>query len=305
MLLSEILEHIKNKGISYSVINFVDTEITHISVPSESDSNTILFFNRGLPDDFDFDYGACLVKNDIALDAVNLRNIIQVGNPRLAIILIATLFKPYFSQSESSISNKAIIHPEAKIGKNVIIMDNAVLGKCTIGDYTVVYPNVVIYDGVEIGSFCEINANTTLGAEGMGSERYTGGKFIKFPHFSNLIIQDNVFIGPNVTISRGVLTPTTIESGCTINALAHIAHNAHIGENIAINMGVIICGSAKIGKNCILAPNSTIRDGVTIADNITLGMGAVVTKSFHEPGVTLVGLPAHILKKGKTHSRNI
>lgn len=297
MLLSEILEHIKKKGIAYSVTNFVDTEITRISVSSESDSSSILFFNRGLPDDFNFEYGACLVKNNTTPDRVSLKNIIQVENPRLAIILIATLFKPYFSQNKPSISNRAVIHPEAKIGRNVVIMDNAVLGKCTIGDYTVIYPNVVIYDGVQIGSFCEINANTTLGAEGMGSERYADGKIIRFPHFSNLIIKDNVFIGPNVTISRGVLTPTVIESGCTINALVHIAHNAYIGQNAVISMGAIICGSVEIGKNCSLAPNSTIRDGVTIADNTTVGMGAVVTKSFLKPGVTLVGAPARSFKK--------
>ena len=175
-------------------------------------------------------------------------------------------------------------------------MDNAVLGKCTVGDYTIIHPNVVIYDGVEIGAFCEIDANTTLGAEGMGENRYDGGKILKFPHFSKLIIKDDVLIGPNVTISKGVLVPTIIESGCMINALVHIAHNVHIGERTGISMGAIVCGSAKIGKGCWLAPNSTIRNQVTIADNIRVGMGAVVARSFHEPGVTLVGIPAHILR---------
>ena len=56
MLLSEILEHIKKKGLAYSVSNFVDTEITRISVPSESDGNSILFFSGTLPDDFNSDY---------------------------------------------------------------------------------------------------------------------------------------------------------------------------------------------------------------------------------------------------------
>lgn len=296
MLLSEILQHISENGVGYTAVNFIDTEITQLSVPSGSDDNSILFFSKVPPDTFTFNYGACLVKNTIALPKdTTLRNIIQVKNPRLAIILIAHLFKPYFSQNEQSISERAVIHPEASIGKNVIIMDNAVLGRCVIGDYTIVYPNVVIYDDVEIGSFCEVNANTTLGAEGMGGEKQADGRSLKFPHFSSLIIKDNVFIGPNTTISRGVLTPTVIESHCRINALTHIAHNCHIGENSYASVGVMVCGSARIGANCTLAPNSTIRDGVTIADNITVGMGAVVTKSFLESGVTLVGTPAHIL----------
>jgi len=128
-------------------------------------------------------------------------------------------------------------------------MDNAVLGKCTIGDYTVIYPNIVIYDGVQIGSFCEVNANTTLGAEGMGSDRYTDGKITRFPHFSNLIIKDRVFIGPNAIIARGVLTPTTIECGCMIDAFTHIGHNSHIGDDVEIIAGAVICGSVKIGKH--------------------------------------------------------
>lgn len=297
MLLSEILRHIEKHGIPYSVRNFKDIEITRVSVPQQSDSHSISFFNRGLPDDFNFCYGACLVRNDMVLHGSSLRNVIQVDNPRLAIIMVAHLFKPYFSQTELSISPRTTIHPEAKIGKNVIIMDNAVLGRCTIGDYAIIYPNVVIYDDVQIGSFYEVNANTTLGAEGMGSERYTDGKIIKFPHFSNLIIKDNVFIGPNVTISRGVLTPTVIESGCTINALVHIAHNAYIGQNVVISMGAMICGSGKVGKNCFLGVGCILRVGITMGDNINVGMGAVVTKSFLEPGVTLVGVLAKIFKK--------
>ena len=296
MLLSQILDYFKQKGIPYSVKNFTDTDITHLSVPAESDSDSLLFFIRDLPDEFNFCYGVCLIKYSEVSDKAILTNVIQVEDPRLAAILIANLFKPYFSQKKTSISTRAVIHAEANIGKNVIIMDNVNLGKCTVGDYTIIHPNVVIYDNVEIGAFCEIDANTTLGAEGMGERMFDEGRILKFPHFSRLVIKDNVLIGPNVTISRGVLTPTIIESCCKINALVHIAHNVHIGERTALSMGAIVSGSARIGRDCWLAPNSTIRNKVAIADNITVGMGAVVAKSFHEPGVTLVGIPARILK---------
>jgi UDP-3-O-[3-hydroxymyristoyl] glucosamine N-acyltransferase len=297
MLLSKILAHLKKSEISYSISNFADVKITRITEPFQGTHDSLLFFYKGLPKEFNFDYGACIVNNSAKSAIADYRNVIAVDNPRLAIILIGQLFKPYFSQKKSAISPKAVIHPQARLGKNVIVMDNAVLGNCSVGDYTVIYPNVVIYDKTEIGSFCEINANTTLGAEGMGSERYKDGRIFKFPHFSKVSIKDDVFIGPNVTISRGVLTPTVVEKGCRVNAFAHIAHNTHIGKNVDIGIAVIICGSVKIGDGCSLAPNCTIRDGVNISDNVRVGMGAVVTKSFSESGVVLVGVPARIFNR--------
>jgi UDP-3-O-[3-hydroxymyristoyl] glucosamine N-acyltransferase len=299
MVLSQVLAYLKDKEISYRILNFVDVEISRISTPLESTLDSIVFFNKGLPPDFNFEYGACVIKITEKSAQFDSKNVICVDNPRLAIIFIGQFFKPYFSQKKSSISHRAIIHPQAKIGKNVIIMDNAILGNCTVGDYTIIYPNVVIYDKTEIGSFCEINANTTIGAEGMGSERYKEGEIIKFPHFSNVVIKDDVFIGPNVTVSRGVLTPTVVETGCRVNAFAHIAHNAHIGKNVDIGMAAVICGSVRIGDGCSLGPNCTIRDGVTIRDNVRVGMGAVVTKSFCESGVILVGVPARIFSKDR------
>ncbi len=280
-----------------SVADLADTEITRLSAPADSDDGSLLFFMRGLPDELDFGYGACLIESSRQWDKSGARNVVRVIDPRRAAILAANLLKPYFSQREGSISATAVVHPEAKLGRNVIVMDGAVLGRCSIGDYTIIHPNVVVYDGVEIGALCEIDASATLGAEGMGALRHDGERVLKFPHFSRLIIKDNVLIGPNVTIARGVLTPTIIETGCMINAQAHVAHNARIGRRTALSMGAIVCGSARIGQGCWLAPHSTVRNQVEIADGITVGMGAVVTKSCLRLGVTLAGVPARIMKK--------
>ncbi len=293
MLLSEILNYIRQKGIQYSAHNVVDTEINRIATVSSGDEKSLLFFRKDMPSTMDFKYGVCFVRCNGYL---SLPNIIEVDDPRYVAILVANLFKPYFSQKRPLLSNRAFM-TNATIGKNVVVMDGAVLGRCVIGDYTVIHPNVVIYDDVEIGSYCEIDANTTLGAEGMGQVRFDGDRLLKFPHLSKLIIKDNVLIGANVTISKGILEPTVIESGCMINALTHIAHNVHIGERTGISIGVMVCGSVKIGKGCWLSPGSIIRNQVTLGDNVTVGMGAVVTKSFYESGITLVGIPARILEK--------
>lgn len=81
---------------------------------------------------------------------------------------------------------------------------------------------------------------------------------------------------------------------------------------------VLINGNATVGEYCFIAPmislaggsyddaptlgdhvqvgiGSLIVGGITIADGITVGAGAVVTKSFLEPGITIAGVPARKL----------
>lgn len=88
---------------------------------------------------------------------------------------------------------------------------------------------------------------------------------------------------------------------------------------------IVVNGMAKVGKNCILHGNNCIgNDGNTpeaptigdnvdigagamiignicIADNVKIGAGSVVVHSIEEEGVTVVGVPARIVKKGRYH----
>ena len=47
-----------------------------------------------------------------------------------------------------------------------------------------------------------------------------------------------------------------------------------------------------LGKRVDVGIGAKIIGNVTIADDIKIGANAVVTKSFLEPGITLVGIPA-------------
>ena len=64
--------------------------------------------------------------------------------------------------------------------------------------------------------------------------------------------------------------------------------------------GLMKCESklvAKGGDNVDIGVGAKIIGGVTIADNIKIGANAVVTKSFYEEGITLVGVPARKLER--------
>ncbi len=55
----------------------------------------------------------------------------------------------------------------------------------------------------------------------------------------------------------------------------------------------MLAGYVKTGKHCFFGVGAMIRNGISIGDNVTVGMGSVVTKSFEENNITIVGNPAH------------
>lgn len=74
--------------------------------------------------------------------------------------------------------------------------------------------------------------------------------------------------------------------------------NVTIGENCRIMPFVCIVNSGKndlsptIGNNVKLGIGCKVLGDVYIADGIKIGAGAVVTKSFYEPGIHIAGVPA-------------
>ena len=217
-----------------------------------------------------------------------------VNKPRLVLAKIVTEFfveKP-----------KALIHPSASIDEEEVI-DNTftieagcVIGKAKIGKGTVIKPNVVLYDNVVIGDNCLIHAGTVIGTDGLGCSREADGTLVKFPHLGGVIIGNNVEIGANCQIAKGVLSDTLIDDGCKINGLCFIAHNCHLEKNVWITGDTMLCGSTHVKPNTTIYSNVIIREQSTIGEGVTIGMGSVVTKNVPD-GETWVGVPARKLEK--------
>jgi len=80
-----------------------------------------------------------------------------------------------------------------------------------------------------------------------------------------------------------------------------ISGDARIGENCVFHGQACIgndgSGTAApvIGNNVDIGVGAKIIGDITIADGVRIGAGAVVTRSCHTPGATLVGVPAKIL----------
>ena len=152
------------------------------------------------------------------------------------------------------------IAPDVVLGKDVKIHAFVNLYGCCIGDNTSIGAFVEIQKRAKIGKNCKISSHTFI-CEGV-------------------TIQDNVFIGHNVTFINDKypkaanldgnlqteadwsVTPTLVEEG------------ASIGSSVAI-----LCG-------------------VTIGTGATVGAGSVVTKDI-PPGEVWTGNPARFMRKAE------
>ena len=231
---------------------------------------------------------------DDAILSIEGKVLIRVENPKLALAEIGNHF--FVEKPEPGIHPTAIIHPEAKIGKDVTIGAYCVIGKATIGDHCIIDSNVRIYDSVVMGHHCEIKAGAVLGGAGFGYEKDVNGNKFRFPQVGSLIMGDYVEVGANTCIDRGALSDTIIGDYTKINNLCHIAHNNIIGKNVSITGCVNVSGGNVIDDDVWIAPNSSLRGYIHLGKGCTLGMGAVATKGI-PAGETWVGNPARKLEK--------
>ncbi len=151
----------------------------------------------------------------------------------------------------------------AKIGNNV-----------TIRKYSIIHPNCVIYDNVEIGYDCVIHAGAIIGADGFGFVRDGGRGYVKFPQIGTVVIEDNVEIGANSCIDRGALGETRIGEGTKIDNLVQIAHNVNVGKRCVIASQTGISGSTIIEDDCVIGGQVGMGDHATVKSGAIIGSQA-------------------------------
>ena len=222
------------------------------------------------------------------------KTLIQVSNPRLTFLRL--LQRHFVPAPEFGIHPSAVIDEKAGIDQQVYIGSHCYIGKCEIGEATIIYGNVYIYSGVKIGRRVIIAAGTVVGADGFGFERNESGELEKFPQLGGVIIGDDVEIGSNVSIDRGAMSDTIIGKGTKINNLVHIAHNVRIGKHCVIASFASFSGMVRIGDYSWIAPHVCIREGLSIGSHVMVGMGSVVTKDVDD-GLVVIGVPARELQK--------
>lgn len=104
-----------------------------------------------------------------------------------------------------------------------------------------------------------------------------------------------VFIGvevPECCFDEGLIIHHC--GSIVVNGSSVIGKNCQLhGDNCIGNIGRgVLTNCPHIGDNVDIGVGAKVLGGIYIADNIKIGANAVVTKSFEESGITIVGIPA-------------
>jgi len=210
----------------------------------------------------------------------------------------------------------AIIETSAKVGSDVFIGPYAYIGEnCVIGDGCSIYPHVYIGDNTRLGNSCTLNpgvkiyhdcllgegciihAGSVIGSDGFGFAPQSDNEFMKIPQLGNVVLEDHVEIGANVTIDRATMGSTIIRKGVKLDNLIQIGHNVEIGENTVMAAQTGISGSTKIGKNCMFGGQVGLAGHLKIADGTKIGAQGGILGDVKEENTVILGSPAIELKQ--------
>ncbi len=184
---------------------------------------------------------------------------------------------------EARIDPRAVIRGEVRIGARSRVLAGAVIGQgCVIGEDCVVGHNSVLHWGTRLGNRVVVHSCSVLGTDGFGyvqkplGDDPTTWESLKVPHAGIVIVEDDVEIGSNVCVDRGLLQATVIGRGTKIDNLVQIGHNCRIGAHNIIIGQVGFSGSITTGKNVIAAGQAGIADHTHIGDRAVLMAGVKI-----------------------------
>ena len=225
-------------------------------------------------------YSACLqsaadfiIINTAEVDIPAGKALLVTDAPFEAYLAIVRHFRPFEKAS-------ALISSSAQIGSNTYIAPGAFIGNhVTIGNDCIIQPNVTILDHCIIGNNVYLQSGTVIGSDAF---YYNGKKnlelwYKRMESCGRVIIEDDVEIGANCCIDRGVTHDTVVGRGTKMDNLIHIGHDTVIGKNCLFAAQVIVGGCVHIEDGVTLWGQVVVNKTLTIGANaVLLGKTGVV-----------------------------
>lgn len=163
----------------------------------------------------------------------------------------------------------AFVHPNAKIGKNVIIDPFAYVDdNVEIGDGTHLFTHATVLSGARIGKNCRIFPGAVIA--GIPQDLKFRGEE------TTAIIGDNTTIRECATVNRGTASKgtTIVGSNVLIMAYSHVAHDCVVGNNCIIGNASQIAGEVVIDDFAILGGGNLVHQFVHIGGHVMIQGGS-------------------------------
>jgi UDP-3-O-[3-hydroxymyristoyl] glucosamine N-acyltransferase len=199
--------------------------------------------------------------------------------------------------ASAQIAEDVDVHSFASIGEDVVIESGCVIHSgvhimagCHLGRDVTLFPNVVLYEGTQIGDRSIVHAGAIIGAYGFGYHT-EDGRHVRSAQLGNVRVGCDVEIGAGTTIDRGTYDATVIGDGTKIDNQVMIGHNVRLGRHNLICSQVGIAGSCTTGDYVVLAGQVGLSDHLHIGNQAIIGAKAGVMNDV-PVGAVYIGVPA-------------
>ncbi len=246
-------------------LTFVDSERYHNRI-LQSDASVVLI-------------------NDASVDCPEGKALLVTDDPLSDYLAVVRHFVHFTPQDMP-------IHPSAVIGEGTVIQPLVFIGEnVRIGKNCTIHSNVSIYADTVIGDNVVIHSNSTIGADACYFQK-RGDGWLKFTSCGDTYIGNNVEIGCNCCIDRGVSGTTYIGDGCIFDNLVQVGHDTHIGNRTLLGSQCGIAGCTYIDDDCKIWAKAAVNKDLYIAKGTVLLACSAIDKDVKEEGKTLFGMPA-------------
>ncbi len=187
------------------------------------------------------------------------------------------------------ISEKAYVHPDAKLGSGVTVEPFAyIAGDVVIGDDCWIGPGAVIHDGARIGKGCKIHTAASISC--LPQDLKFSGEY------TTAEIGDYNDIRECVTISRGTASKgkTVVGSHNLLMAYVHVAHDDVVGNHCVIANRVSLAGEVEVGDWSVIGGHAAVHQWVRIGAHSMIRGGSLIGKDI-PPYATVGGDPVHFV----------
>lgn len=244
----------------------------------------------------------------VSADVTSAKTLIRVPNARVAFARVLPLFYPEPPvvpgiHPTTVVEPGAVVDPTSQVGPHCVIGARTRIGArtvlsggnhlghdCQVGEDARLFPRVTLYNGVRVGNRVRIHAGAVVGSDGFGYV-LDGGRHRKVPQVGQVVIEDDVELGANVTVDRGSLGTTTIGQGTKIDNLVQIGHNVVLGRHCILVAQVGVAGSTKVGDYVTLAGQAGLIGHLRIGSRAVIAAQSGVTANVPD-GETWFGSPA-------------